>query len=44
MKCEPQGLGHLVSFCVFLSLYRLVASLILSSLPLGDSGVKEFVV
>ena len=38
------GPGDLVSSGLFLSLCRLVGSLTLPSLPLGDSGVKEFVV
>ena len=43
VRCEPRAWGP-VSSGLFLSLCRLVGSLTLPSLPLGDSGVKEFVV
>lgn len=43
-EVSAPGLGDLVSSGPFLSLRWLFGTLTLSSLPLGDSGVKEFVV
>lgn len=43
-EVSAPGLGDLVSSGLFLSLRWLAGSLTLSPLPLGDSGVKEFVV
>lgn len=43
-EVSASGLRDLVSSGLFLSLRWLAGTSTLSSLPLGDSGVKEFVV